>query len=396
MMIVLGFSSGLPLALPRGTLQVWMATVGIDLKTIGIFSLIGLPYTLKFLWSPFMDRYVPPFMGRRRGWMIIIQFALFIGITAMAFNSPEHALIALAGLAFLVAFGSASQDIVIDAYRTDVLKREERGVGTAIFVVGYRIGMLVSGGLALVLSDYVGWHNTYLIMAGLMVIGMAGAFFAPEPAVQTAPPKNMTEAVWGPLRDFFSRPAAVILFLTVVLYKLGDTYAGSLSQVFLIKIGFSPTDVGAIYKTVGFFFSILGVTVGGTIMVRLGLFRSLVAFGVLQMVSNLAFMMLAVVGKSYGGMVFAVAFENMSGGMGDAAFVAFLMSLCNKRFSATQYALLSSLAAVGRTFVGPSSGYIVDAVGWSNFFFFTALTAIPGLILLFVIRSTIRQANGEA
>jgi len=394
-MIVLGFASGLPLALPRGTLQVWMATAGINLKTIGIFSLIGLPYTLKFLWSPFMDRYVPPLFGRRRGWMILVQFALFSGITAMAFSSPEHALAALAGLAFFVAFSSASQDIVIDAYRTDVLRREERGAGTAVFVIGYRIGMLVSGGLALVLSDYLGWQNTYLIMAGLIVIGMVGAVFAPEPPAQTAPPKNMSEAVWGPLKDFFARPAAITLFLTVVLYKLGDTYAGSLSQVFLIKIGFSATDVGGIYKTVGFVFSILGVTAGGTLMIRLRLFRSLVVFGVLQMLSNLSFMMLAVLGKSYPGMVFAVAFENLTGGMGDAAFVAFLMSLCNRRFSATQYALLSSLAAIGRTFVAPSSGFIVEAVGWSSFFLFTALTAIPGLLLLFVVRSSIAGINGS-
>ena len=349
MMIVLGFASGLPLALPRGTLQVWMATAGIDLKTIGIFSLIGLPYTLEI---PLVSLHGPlcaaP-IGSKTGLDDTRSICPLHRHHAMAFTSPQDALMALAGLAFFVAFSSASQDIVIDAYRTDVLRREERGAGTAIFVIGYRIGMLVSGGLALVLSDYLGWQNTYLIMAGLIVIGMVGAVFAPEPPVQSAPPKSMAEAVWGPLKDFFARPAAVTLFLTVVLYKLGDTYAGSLSQVFLIKIGFSATDVGAIYKSVGFIFSIVGVTIGGTLMVRLRLFRSLVIFGILQMLSNLSFMMLAIVGKSYGGMVFAVAFENLTGGMGDAAFVAFLMSLCNKRFSATQYALLSSLAAVGRT-----------------------------------------------
>ncbi len=390
-MVVLGFASGLPLALPRGTLQVWMATTGIDLRTIGIFSLIGLPYTLKFLWSPFMDRYVPPFLGRRRGWMILVQFALVIGIAAMAMSSPDRALFALAALALFVAFSSASQDIVIDAYRTDVLRPEERGLGTAIFVIGYRIGMLVSGGLALVLSDYLGWRNTYLIMACLLFVGMVGALLAPEPPTHVSPPKSMTEAVWGPLMDFFSRPSAVALFLAVVLYKLGDTYAGSLSQVFLIKVGFSPTDVGAIYKGVGFVSTIVGVTLGGTLMVRLRLFRSLIIFGILQMVSNLSFMALALAGKSYGGMVLAVAFENLSGGLGDAAFVAFLMSLCNRRFSATQYALLSSLAAVGRTFVGPTSGFLVEFIGWPSFFLFTALTALPGLVLLYVLRSTLTR-----
>jgi MFS transporter, PAT family, beta-lactamase induction signal transducer AmpG len=388
-MIVLGFSSGLPLALPRGTLQVWMATAGIDLRTIGIFSLVGIPYTLKFLWSPFMDRYVPPLMGRRRGWMILIQFSLFLGITAMAVSSPAHALMALAGLALFVSFSSASQDIVIDAYRTDVLRQEERGSGTAVFVIGYRIGMLVSGGLALVLSDRLGWQNTYFIMAALMAIGMFGAILAPEPVVQAIPPKSMSEAVWGPLKDLFSRPSAVTLLVAIILYKLGDVYAGSLSQVFLIKIGFSPTDVGAIYKTVGFVAAIMGVSIGGTLLVRLRLLQSLILFGVFQMVSNLSFVLLALIGKSYGGMVFAVAFENLSGGLGDAALLAFLMALCNKRFSATQYALLSSLAALGRTFVSPTSGFLVEWMGWANFFLFTSLTAIPGLLLLYRLRREI-------
>jgi PAT family beta-lactamase induction signal transducer AmpG len=393
-MVVLGFASGLPLALPRGTLQVWMATAGVDLRTIGVFSLIGLPYTLKFLWSPIMDRYVPPFLGRRRGWMIVVQFALLFGTGAMALSSPDQALLALACLAVFVAFSSASQDIVIDAYRTDVLRPEERGLGTAIFVIGYRIGMLVSGGLALVLSDYLGWHDTYLLMAGLVLVGMVGTLIAPEPTVQALPPQSIAEAVWGPLSDFFSRPSAVMLFLAVVLYKLGDTYAGSLSQVFLIKIGFTATDVGAIYKGVGFVSTIVGVTLGGTLMVRLRLFRSLIVFGTLQMVSNLSFMALALMGKSYGGMVFAVAFENLSGGLGDAAFVAFLMSLCSKKFSATQYALLSSLAAIGRTFVGPTSGFLVESIGWPSFFLFTALTAVPGLLLLRSLRSKLEKLAG--
>jgi MFS transporter, PAT family, beta-lactamase induction signal transducer AmpG len=388
-MVALGFSSGLPLGLPRGTLQVWMTTVGVDLKTIGIFSLIGLPYTLKFLWSPFMDRFVPPFLGRRRGWIAIVQFALFIGITALAFSSPEKAVIALAGLALFVAFTSASQDIVIDAYRTDVLSQEERGMGTAVFIIGYRIGMLVSGGLALVLSDYMGWRNTYIVMALFMGFSIVATFLSPEPDGQTVPPKTVADAVWGPLKDFFLRPSAILLFLAIIFYKLGDSYAGSLSQVFLIKVGFSATDVGAIYKGFGFAASIVGVTLGGTLMIRLRLLKSLLIFGVFQMISNLSFMLVAWLGKSYEAMVFAVIFENLSGGLGDAAFVAFLMSLCNKKFTATQYALLSSLAAIGRTFVGPTSGYVVEWIGWSNFFLFTAFTALPGLVLLIYLRNQI-------
>jgi PAT family beta-lactamase induction signal transducer AmpG len=388
-MVILGFSSGLPLALPRGTLQVWMATAGIDLRTIGIFSLIGLPYALKFLWSPFMDRFVPPLLGRRRGWMVLIQLALLAGIAVMGFSSPVNALLAMATLAFFVAFCSASQDIVIDAYRTDVLQEQERGAGTAVFVIGYRIGMLVSGGLALVLSDYIGWQSTYLLMAGFMGIGLVGALFAPEPSIAVVPPRTMNEAVWGPLKDFFSRRSAIALLLAIILYKLGDAYAGSLSQVFIIKLGFSATEVGTIYKGIGFLSTIVGVAVGGTLMVRLRLYRSLMIFGVFQLVSNLSFVMLAWLGKSYGAMIFAVAFENLSGGLGDAAFVAFLMSLCNKRFSATQYALLSSLAALGRTFVAPTSGFIAESFGWANFFLLTALTALPGLWLVHRLRDRI-------
>jgi PAT family beta-lactamase induction signal transducer AmpG len=390
-MVLFGFASGLPLALTGGTLQVWMTKAGVDLRTIGIFSLLGLPYTLKFLWSPFMDRFVPPWLGRRRGWMLPIQLVLSGGIVAMGFSSPEHAILAIAALASLVAFSSASQDIVIDAYRTDLLHQEERGAGTATFVIGYRIGMLVSGALALVLSDHIGWRSTYLIMAGFMVIGMIGSIFGPEPQVAVVPPKSMNEAVWGPLKDFFSRRSAAALLLAIVLYKLGDAYAGTLTSVFLIITGFSASEVGTINKGLGLVSTLLGAAAGGTLMVRLGLFRSLLAFGVLQLVSNLSFMVLAWTGKSYPVMVFAVAFENLCGGMGTAAFVAFLMSLCNKRFTATQFALLSSLAVLGRVFVAPTSGYVVKFVGWANFFLLTAVTAVPGLLLLYSLRDEIKK-----
>jgi PAT family beta-lactamase induction signal transducer AmpG len=245
----LGFSSGLPLALTGGTLQAWMAVSGVDLRTIGIFALVGLPYTLKFFWSPLMDRFVPPWLGRRRGWILITQLSLVIGIAAMAFSSPQHAPLFLAALALIVAFMSASQDIVIDAYRTDVLREQERGVGAAVFVMGYRIATLVSGALALVLSDHIGWQNTYLLIAVVMGIGMLPTLFAPEPAEQVTPPKSMKEAVWGPLTDYFSRNSAWLLLLLIILYKLGDAYAGALTTAFLIRgIGFSVSEVGTINK----------------------------------------------------------------------------------------------------------------------------------------------------
>lgn len=392
MMLVFGFSSGLPLALTGGTLQAWMTVVGVDLRTIGLFSLVGLPYTLKFLWAPFMDRYVPPWLGRRRGWILSTQIALFFAIFAMAFVSLQYGVGRVALLAFILAFASASQDIVIDAYRTDVLREAERGAGTAVHVMGYRIAILVSGAGALILSDRIGWRNTYLLMALVMLTGVIGALIGPEPDLQSNPPKTLRDAVWGPLEDFFSRHGALSILLLIVLYKLGDAYAGTLTTAFLIRgAGFSPTDVGAVNKGLGLLSLIVGATIGGSLMVRLGLFRSLLYFGVLQAVSNLSFMALALVGKSYPVMVFAVAFENLAGGMGTSAFVAFLMSLCNHRYSATQFALLSSLAVLGRVIISPTAGYVVESLGWANFFFVTALTALPGLGLLWWLRADISK-----
>lgn len=386
----LGFSSGLPLALTGATLQAWMTVAGVDLKTIGIFALVGLPYTLKFLWSPFMDRFVPPFLGRRRGWILITQFALVAGIAAMAFSSPQQAPFFVALIALAVAFSSASQDIVVDAYRTDVLQEKERGFGAAVFVMGYRIALLVSGALAFVLADHIGWRNTYLTMAAVMGLAIFATLFGREPAKEATPPASMREAVWGPLKNYFQRNSSVALLVLIILYKLGDAYAGALTTAFLIRgVGFSISEVGAINKGLGFASLIFGALFGGALMVRLQLYRSLLVFGILQAISNLSFMVLAWTGKSYGVLIFAVAFENVSGGMGTAAFVALLMAMCDHRFTATQYALLSSLAALGRIFISPTSGYLVDSVGWVLFFFITFLTALPGLILLRYLRNTV-------
>lgn len=388
----LGFSSGLPLALTGGTLQAWMTVSGVDLRTIGIFALAGLPYTIKFLWSPLMDRFIPPFLGRRRGWILITQLLLMGSIICMAYSSPENAVLVLGTFALVVAFSSASQDIVIDAYRTDILKEKERGVGAAVSVMGYRIAMLVSGALALILSDHIGWRNTYLFMAGLLLIGMIATFFGREPDDTDIAPKSLQEAVVGPLREYFSRKSAIFFLVVIVLYKLGDAYAGTLTTAFLIRgVGFSVSEVGTINKGLGFISLIVGAVFGGTLMVRLKLYRALLAFGILQAVSNLSFMVLAWLGKSYIMLVFTVAFENLSGGMGTAAFVALLMAMCNHRYTATQYALLSSLAAIGRIFVSPTSGFLVESIGWAYFFFITFLTALPGLVLLWWVRDDIAQ-----
>ncbi len=393
----LGMSSGLPLALTGGTLQAWMSISGVDIATIGMFGLVGLPYTLKFLWSPAMDRFVPPLLGRRRGWIVITQVCLIFGIVAMAFSSPVKAPLMLALLALFVAFASASQDIVIDAYRTDILRERERGFGAAVFVTGYRIATLISGALALVLSDRIGWQNTYVLMAGAMVIGIVSALIGPEPAVAAGHPASMRESVWGPMKEFFSRNAAFSLLLLIVLYKLGDAFAGTLTTAFLLKgPGFSATEVGTINKGLGFASVIIGALIGGTLMIRLGLFRALLIFGILQAISNLSFMLLAMTGKHYGVLVFAVAFENLSGGMGTSAFVALLMAMCDHRYTATQYALLSSLAALGRIFVAPTSGFLVESVGWEHFFFITFIVALPGLFLLWRRREEIGRMKIEA
>ncbi|HET9701234.1 MAG TPA: MFS transporter [Burkholderiales bacterium] len=389
-LLLLGFASGLPLALTSGTLQAWMAVEGVDITTIGLFTLVGLPYTWKFLWAPLMDRFVPPWLGRRRGWIVATQLLLMAGIAAMGSLSPANAPWALAAMALLVAFSSASQDIVFDAYRTDLLRERERGPGAAVSVLGYRLAMLVSGALALILADRIGWQETYWFMAGLMMVGVAATLWGPEPDGEIKPPRSLREAVAEPLREFFSRNGALWMLALIVLYKIGDAFAGSLTTAFLIRgAGFTPTDVGAINKGMGLAATIIGALFGGALMVKLRLYRALMLFGVLQAVSNLTFMWLATAGKSYAIMVLAVGFENLAGGMGTAAFVALLMALCNHRYTATQYALLSALAAVGRVYVGPASGYVVEAVGWAGFFLITFLAALPGLGLLRAMRATV-------
>ncbi|MHB8668195.1 MAG: AmpG family muropeptide MFS transporter [Burkholderiales bacterium] len=393
--LLLGFSSGLPLALTGSTLQAWLTVSGADIMTIAWFSWIGIPYLLKFLWSPLMDRFVPPFLGRRRGWMLLTQLALVAGIAGMAISPPTAKLWLLGCLALWVAFASASQDIVIDAYRTDLLYAPERGMGAAVSVFGYRVAMLASGGLALILADRIGWRATFFVMAALMAVGLVTSLVAPEPAVRVTPPRSLREAVVEPLKDLLSRPGALQLLALIVLYKFGDALAGTLTTAFLIRgIGFSLTDVGTINKVLGLASLLAGGLLGGMLLVRMSLTRALFLFGVLQAVSNLSFAILAWAGKSYPLLVFAVGFENLASGMGTAAFVAFAMALCNHSFSATQYALLSALAALGRILFGPVTGGVVEAVGWANFFVLTFVAALPGLWLVWHMRVQIAAVDG--
>ncbi|MDM2961912.1 muropeptide MFS transporter AmpG [Citrobacter sp. CK202] len=393
-LLILGFASGLPLALTSGTLQAWMTVENIDLKTIGFFSLVGQAYVFKFLWSPVMDRYTPPFLGRRRGWLVTTQILLLLAIAAMGFLEPGTQLRWMAALAVIIAFCSASQDIVFDAWKTDVLPAEERGTGAAISVLGYRLGMLVSGGLALWLADrWLGWQGMYWLMAALLVPCIIATLLAPEPEDSIPVPKTLEQAVAAPLRDFFGRNNAWLILLLIVLYKLGDAFAMSLTTTFLIRgVGFDAGEVGVVNKTLGLLATIVGALYGGILMQRLSLFRALLIFGILQGVSNAGYWLLSVTNKHMFSMAAAVFFENLCGGMGTAAFVALLMTLCNKSFSATQFALLSALSAVGRVYVGPVAGWFVEAHGWPTFYLFSVAAAVPGLLLLLVCRQTLEHS----
>ncbi len=390
MMMPLGFASGLPLALSGNTLQAWLTVEGVDIKAIGLFGLVGLPYTLKFLWSPLMDRFTIPLLGRRRGWMAFTQALISLVLVALSLLRPSAMVHTAAILALLLAFFSASQDIVFDAYRTDVLPARERGIGAALSVTGYRIAMLVSGAFALIAADYLGWHVAYMAMAFLMTLCILFTLVSPEPPKGVSNPKTLTDAVIEPLKDFFSKEKAIAFLILILLYKLGDAFAGILTTPFLIRgAGFSLTEVGTINKAVGLIATIGGAIYGGVLMARLGLYRSLLFFGLLQAVSNLSFMVLAYLGHNFPAMVISILFENISGGMGTAAFVAFLMALCNHRYSASQYAMLSAFASVGRVFVAPPSGFLAELVGWPFFFFVTFVAAVPGLLLLWLMRREI-------
>ncbi len=380
--LFLGFSSGIPLALTGGTLQAWMASLHVDLALIGVFSLVGLPYTLKFLWAPMMDRYVPPFLGRRRGWMVMSQFALVIALVSMAFSDPVQSPLILAVFALLVAFASASQDIVVDAYKTELLDPTEFGMGAATANVGYRLALLFSGAFALILSDQISWRAIYLIMAASVGIGIATSFLAPEPLLSVKAPQSIREAMVDPWIDFFHRKKVVDLIAFIIFYKMDVVFAVALMTPFMMELGFTKTDIGAVTKGFGLVATLLGTFAGGAWLSRLGIKKSLWVFGILQGISGICFYLLAKVGHHYPMMIVTIAAENFFSGMGNAAYAAFIMSLCNPRFTATQFALLTSLMALTRTLAGAPTGWLAKSLGWDHYFLFSVLLMIPGLLLL--------------
>ena len=478
-------------------MQAWLTIDNIDIATIGFFSLVGLPYTFKFLWAPLMDRFEPPFLGRRRGWLVLSQLAIAGGLVLMSSMSPGQNTQVFALFAVLVAFLSASQDVVIDAYRTDILPVAERGLGSSLFVFGYRLAMIISGGIAFVWADPINgngytWPKIYLIMAVIMVVAaivsilflpklaknitavktnakndlfgflalaaavvigyqfttrlatpflefILGNYFPPLADAATDPSLkkwvDMAALILGvsftiplawwtskkakfetlniSLANYFSMKGAASFLALIILYKLGDSFAGSLLTPFLLKgVGFAQAEIGVVNKVIGLWLTIFGAIAGGALMMKIGLYRSLFAFGFLQLISNLGFWLVAVLGKgAWGGfplpafdimivslkeatnvdwlLLFAVGLENLTGGMGTAAFVAFLMALCNQKFTATQYALLSAFSAVGRVWVGPLAGTLAASIGWPVFFIVSTVMAIPGMYMLYRLKSVI-------
>jgi PAT family beta-lactamase induction signal transducer AmpG len=386
----LGFSSGLPLVLIGSTLQAWYTEAGVSIVTIGALSLVGTPYVWKFLWAPLMDAFSLSKNSRRRGWILATQLSLYAALLVIATQNPQSHPVLVAMIALAIAFFSASQDVAIDAYRTDVLHPDERGIGAAYFTTAYRISMLVAGGLGLVLADHLGWRATFQIMAVLMALSTIVTHFAPEPEDDERTPKNLLAAVVESFGDLLKRESIGWILLFIVLYKFGDAFASSLITNFLLKgLGFTLTNIGIVFKTVSLFATIAGAFVGGILLIRLSLFRALLLFGLAQAFSTLTFMLLAMAGKNFTLMVISITIENFCSAMGTTAFLAYLMSLCNHRYSATQFACLSALSAVGRVFLGPFAGVMQLHWGWINFYAWSFILSFPGLLLLLYLRKKV-------
>ena len=380
---LMGFACGLPLLLTIGVLQAWMKESGVDLTWIGMITLVQIPYTWKFFWAPFMDRFTPPFLGRRRGWLILAQIALIFSIIALGFSDPVGKAGLMVVAAVLVAFFSASQDIVVDAYRREDLADEELGLGSSLYIYGYRIGMWLASGGGLILADHMPFSRVYFIMALCMLVGVFTTLFAPEPKLDVRPPQTMKEAILEPLRDYFRRNEALWILAFILLFKIGDTMAAAITTPFYLDIGFTKTEIGTVVKVFGSWAMIVGAILGGVVMLRLGINRSLWIFGALQALSTAGFAVLARIGHSIPVLSGVIAFENLSSGMGTAAFVAFMASITNKKFTATQYALLTSIMGLPRVVASAPTGYLAKHMGWESFFIACALIAIPGILLLF-------------
>ena len=396
--VFIGFSSGLPLYLLINLLPAWLRTEGVDLKAIGLFALIGLPYTWKFLWSPLLDRFAVPWLGRRRGWMFAMHVALLAAIPALGFLSPRDDIWTIAGLAAVVAFFSASLDIAMDAFRRELLPDAELGLGNSIYVNAYRISSLVPGSLALILADRMPWPWVFLVTALFMLPGLAMTLLVDEPAATLEAPKTLRDAVVEPFREFVNRsgwPQALVVVAFIFLYKLGDSMATALATPFYLDMGFTMTEIGVVAKNAGLWTSIVGGMLGGLWMVRIGINRGLWLFGWVQLVSILGFAWLAFLGKpDIVVLAVVIAFEALGVGLGTVAYVAFIARATNPRYTATQFALFTSLSAVPRTVVNATTGWIVAQTGWFHFFLLCVVLAAPGIALLLRVAPW-NGGNGE-
>ncbi len=383
--IFLGFSSGLPLFILYNLLSAWLKSEGVDLKAIGLFALVGMPYTWKFLWAPAMDRFKLPFLGRRRGWMVVTQIAVMLAVILMGQFNPSTEIWIVVFLASIVAFFSASQDIVVDAHRREWLTEGQMGSGTALFVNAYKLSTLVPGSLSLILSDLITWNWVFFITGLFMLPGILTTLLVSEPREYGPPPLTMKEAVIEPFKEFIHRSGwkhATLILLFIFLYKLGDSMASALATPFYIELGFTRTEIGIVAKNAGLWASILGGILGAYWMLKTGVNKGLWIFGVLQAVATFGFVVLAQSGPDLWVLSWVIGFEAITAGLGTAAFTAYLALETNPRFTATQFALFTSLSAVPRTFINALTGYIVEFTGWTNFFIICVVLALPGLMLL--------------
>jgi PAT family beta-lactamase induction signal transducer AmpG len=405
--LIMGFASGLPLLLTLSTLSYWLSKVGIDKTTIGLFALAGAPYTFKFLWSPVIDQMPLPLLtrllGRRKGWLVLLQLLLAAAIFSLGFTDPAVNAEATAIAILAVAFFSASQDIVIDAYRIEILKPEEQGAGAGTTQVGYRIGLLLAGAGAVAMSDFISWQAIFAILAAAVLACAVFTLFIPEPerhdplalrkvargqfvataaGTQVGYSRRIKEAVVDPFADFIRRPGWAVILIFILFYKFGDAFGGTMATPFYNELGFTGVEIAAITKVWGVLATAIGGILGGLVVARIGVFKTLMIGGILQAITNLLFAVLAMKGHDLIWLGVAVSADNLAGGVAAAAFVAYLSELCNLAFTATQYALLTSFMAYGRTMMSSGSGWLADHMPWPEFWATTALMAIPGLVFL--------------
>lgn len=391
--MALGAASGFPNQITESALQAWMKDSGATNTTIGVLSYVALPYLFKFLWAPFIDRYPLPLLGRRRGWIALTQLALAVAIGIFALQNPAVSLTPIAICAVGIVFFSATQDIAIDAYRTDVAQPNERGLAAAASNLGYRTSAWLASAFALVIADFLGWKPAFLILAAVMASFCVATLLAPEPHYAHQPPRTLKESLVAPLRELLGTPSAVAFIALVILFKVGDAFALRLFTPFMMDVGFGKTEIAVVLKSLFTASAVVGAILGGIAMVRLGLLRSMLIFGALQAASNFLYYALALTGKSYPLMIAAVSVDNVAGSMGNIAAVALIMALCDVRYSAFQYALLSAFALTPRYLLGGPAGWFADHAGWPMYYVVSVGLAMPGLLLVWIMRDQIRQLD---